>query len=914
MQRQFTSCKTIPNRRKTCFVWLLVVFFVAFFELFGSGRTSQAFAGQLSELPAACSQFAQSTSQGGELLRALSADGSAISYGRLGQFYLEGGEVECARLAFQNAVSKDPELWKAHYGLGLAFLQQNKADRAAQELQLMLRHTPQDAMAHNALGLAFEAMGTYESSEQEFRTALDLDPQFDLACFNLAHVLGAQKKYPAVLFYLKKALALAPQEPAYRLALGTAYIASGDFDAAIRALNELLITSPDSAEAYFQLGNAYQKLANPQMAGESYRHVLHLDPQNGPARVLLAEALLTSGNAAEAVTVLKDYTRQQSGDSQAYYLLGRAYRDLNQLREARESLEQAVRTKPDDYTIRYELGFVLEHLGLGELAREQLQTAVQLNPEESQAHRELSKVLRGLNEAGRASEEFQKYLALEANDRNKKSAAALHAQAIAAMKRGETIRAIGLYREALKLDSSDPQIEYDFALALGEGGDRREQELHLRRTIKLDPNLAGAHCQLGSVYLDEGKTEEAETEVRTALSIDPQYIEAQVTLGVLYDKEGKKNEAGKLFRQAIETSPKFAAAHANLGLLLASQGHDVEAEEELKQAIQIAPREPSVLRALASLQSKSGRLIDATCTLKSLSELQPRSVQAHLNFGTALTALYFYEAALEEFSSAEHLDPNSGLVRLYTGRTLYDLGRIAEARKELRAACQLSPKVAACWYLFGLLERQAKDIPLSVNYLGQAVRLEPQNAEAKFLLGQSWFELGQTEKAIECWKMALQASPDQWRALYSLAQAGRTSRDTEARKYQGLLQDTELRNHVSQEVGLIARLAHEAASARDWSSAISRYQEALRYCGRCESAVELHRALGITYCQIGRLASGEREFLNALQIEPDDSRTAETLRRIRAARKDSQRNGWLSLCTRSSPADQAARTVSDTSH
>ena len=129
-------------------------------------------------------------------------------------------------------------------------------------------------------------------------------------------------------------------------------------------------------------------------------------------------------------------------------------------------------------------------------------------------------------------------------------------------------------------------------------------------------------------------------------------------------RRGKRRKLVRLFRQAIENNPSSAAAHANLGLLLASQGDESKAEQELKQAAQMAPDDPKVLPVLASLQSKLGRVSIQTCTLNNLAELQPLSAQAHVDLGNALTALYFNQAALEEFSKAARLDPSSASARL----------------------------------------------------------------------------------------------------------------------------------------------------------------------------------------------------------------------------------------------------------
>ena len=318
------------------------------------------------------------------------------------------------------------------------------------------------------------------------------------------------------------------------------------------------------------------------------------------------------------------------------------------------------------------------------------------------------------------------------------------------------------------------------------------------------------------------------------MGIDPQCAEAQVGLGILFAKEGKGTEADTLFRQAIENNPKSASAHANLGLLLASQGKMRKLKRELKQATRIASDDVNVLSLLANLQSKLGRPVDSTCTLRRLTELQPRAAPAHLELGVAFAALYSYQAALEEFSKAVRLGPKlalRGCTR--AGPSLTWEGLEKPGKSSRPPAFSQSGGVLVP---FALVERQAKNIPLSIKYLEDVVRLEPKNADAEFLLGQNWFELGEREKAIEHWKAALRvfsgsmAKPVQPDPAYLIA------RDPEAPKYQGRLQELEQRDHVPDRVGLLSQLAQEAAAARDWPAVIAPYQEALRECGHCSSA------------------------------------------------------------------------------
>ena len=143
--------------------------------------------------------------------------------------------------------------------------------------------------------------------------------------------------------------------------------------------------------------------------------------------------MATGGNSAGAVTFLRDYTLRQPDDFQGLYWLGHAYRDLNEFLEAREAFERAARIRPFNYAVHYELGLVLERLGFFQQAREHLEFAVRCDPQKSQAHFELSKLLRRLEGTREADPEFQEFLKLEAKDRAKKTADALHARATAAV-------------------------------------------------------------------------------------------------------------------------------------------------------------------------------------------------------------------------------------------------------------------------------------------------------------------------------------------------------------------------------------------------------------------------------------------------------------------------------------------------
>ena len=86
---------------------------------------------------------------------------------------------------------------------------------------------------------------------------------------------------------------------------------------------------------------------------------------------------------------------------------------------------------------------------------------------------------------------------------------------------------------------------------------------------------------------EQGRLEEGVRRFQEALRLWPQYAEAHNNLGNALAVQGKRGEAEAACRQAIALKPDNALAHNNLGNALAAQGKLVEAV--LRQFSQIAP-------------------------------------------------------------------------------------------------------------------------------------------------------------------------------------------------------------------------------------------------------------------------------------------------------------------------------------
>ncbi len=117
----------------------------------------------------------------------------------------------------------------------------------------------------------------------------------------------------------------------------------------------------------------------------------------------------------------------------------------------------------------------------------------------------------------------------------------------------------------------------------------QEAEVCFREALRLDPEFAEAHANLGLLLDEEGKTAEAERQYRRALSLAPDLGRTRLNLGVLLANQKRFLEAEAAYMSALELTPDSPAAWSNLGVLQACRKEEEEAERSYRRALELDP-------------------------------------------------------------------------------------------------------------------------------------------------------------------------------------------------------------------------------------------------------------------------------------------------------------------------------------
>ena len=250
-----------------------------------------------------------------------------------------------------------------------------------------------------------------------------------------------------------------------------------------------------------------------------------------------------------------------------------------------------------------------------------------------------------------------------------------------------------------------------------------EARSQFEQALKLEPDNAAFHCNLGSLLDLQREHEQALACFKRAIERDGGDPLFHYNHGFMLYKLGRGAEAENSFRAAIRLQPEFFAAHHDLGNLLSALGHLEEAEEELRQAVLLRPTDAKATASLGNLRYRQGRKAEALELFEKALRLMPDDMTVLSNMARILAtsadaslrdgarAVELAERAVKQGGSNE-VGVLSTLAAAYA-----EAGRFDEAVKTSRNALQLAEQARMA---DGVL--QSLRLTLQVVEAGQPVR------------------------------------------------------------------------------------------------------------------------------------------------------------------------------------------------
>lgn len=219
------------------------------------------------------------------LEEAVRAEGGAPAGAHLalGRIYMEQGRAQPAAEHLRRALALDPYDAPSHYHLADLMHRVQDPQTAIEHFTRATQCDPDYTDAYIRLGMVYAEQRRYEEATKSFETAIFLDRSAVVARYHLAQVCIEKQDFRRALTQLHLVKELHPDYAPVYLLQGELFQRLGDYRQAIVELNKAVELGAGDANVYWALGTAHLALKQREKALRAFLQVIEHDPQLWPA-------------------------------------------------------------------------------------------------------------------------------------------------------------------------------------------------------------------------------------------------------------------------------------------------------------------------------------------------------------------------------------------------------------------------------------------------------------------------------------------------------------------------------------------------------------------------------------------------------------------------------------------------------
>ena len=560
------------------------------------------------------------------------------------------------------------------------------------------------------------------------------------------------------------------------------------------------------AHMYEEQVTVYGRSELANKALDEYRLAIEADPSSEFLTSGLAELYVKTGRIRDAVLQAQEILKKDPNNLEAHKLLGRIYlRSLgdmpgggngseNVLKLAIEQYEQIVKIEPNN---------VDDHLLLGRLyrlnndlqkAENELKIAVKLDPDSEEAVTTLALLYSDEGDTARA---LQVLSAVPDTGRSAKLYAALGATY---EQRKDYKSAIDAYKHAIQLDRDNLDAIRGLAENYLNDGQIDAALDQYKVIADANPEDAQTYIRISEIYRRQGKYDQALDSLKKAQAMVPDALEVPYNIAVVYQAQARYDEAEKILQDLLKKTEKPDSSYSQsdrnnrgifierLGMVYRDQENYQSAVETFrkmiplgddnartsyqdiidtyreakewsqatvvaKEALQKLPDDRDLRMVLDAQLADTGDPEKPLADVRSLLKGTPEDREVYVRLAIMYTRLKRFSDAEEALNKADQLSTKAEdkeYVSFLRGSTYEREKKFDQAEAEFKKVLVANPQSAVTLNYLGYMNAdRGVQLEESLNYIKQAVSLEPTNGAYLDSLGWAYFKLGKYDLAEE---------------------------------------------------------------------------------------------------------------------------------------------------------------------
>ena len=199
----------------------------------------------------------------------------------------------------------------------------------------------------------------------------------------------------------------------------------------------------------------------------------------------------------------------------------------------------------------------------------------------------------------------------------------IYRQALKALENKDLLKAKKLFLKILKNNSDHLDAHYLLGTLFAEQGLPRKALHHLNEAIRINPNSAMIHTNLGILHLQSKDLISAEKSLRTALAIDETLYQAHFNLAIVLQQDNHITESIDHLLSTLKIDPYFFPALLQIAQIQKESGDLVSAEFHARKAVKLQPENIDALYFLANILAQSEQVEQTIEIYQQLLKLNP---------------------------------------------------------------------------------------------------------------------------------------------------------------------------------------------------------------------------------------------------------------------------------------------------
>ena len=559
--------------------------------------------------------------------------------------------------------------FKEHFDLGQSYMLQYQYSGAITEFKSALRINYLDNSARIGLINAYIARGAdyatkdrnYTKAADDFRSALfyltyyATNSQMQNSASNIAQIQSnLDKCIDASKFDIS---------PENRYNTAKKLRAEGNFPAAAYEFMQALGSKNLQKNSFEQVGDIMKLLGNEPKAAEYYKKAIAVAPTDLNLRLAYAKILDNVNSSDEALTEYSYVLSKATADNKdILYALERTFKkkvesspsnaNLNanmgailqkegRLDEALSYYKQAETLDPSNINTRINTGTLYQQKGDYKTAIKAYESVLILYPDNINANLYRAQCYDKLGDVKIAQEGFKKVMALDPNNEYLKTqmvenakktmppeqfveyvntnmadmnpSGVLYDYAIELHKNGKIDNAIYMYNEAIKVNSKDPEMYVNMALAQAQGNNFDEAITTLKSAQTKFPKNTTISDTVKNIALmktdnqlnlasEAYNNKDYNTAINHYLSVTPATADSMVGVATSYQELGDNQKAIEYYKKALELKPVDSDIAYYIACLYGENEDYQSAKDYLQKAITFNKNNTQAIEYLQSIE------------------------------------------------------------------------------------------------------------------------------------------------------------------------------------------------------------------------------------------------------------------------------------------------------------------------